>query len=216
MRTRHILVVFLISTAAFAVTGKRAATTSPRYFPDDPIAREPASQDASRAAVWEIGELYEMTYNLFVQPGYKPSGRRAQNVNTIDEVPDSSWFTNRIGTRPLTVDEIVRGPIVGAPPDPSRWVIVREKLSGVHPGITARDGRGETWFLEFDPTYYPEGATGAVLMATKFFWALGYNQVESFLTTFDPRRTDVDPKATIRRPNGKRTPFTHDDLHSIL
>jgi hypothetical protein len=26
----------------------------------------------------------------------------------------------------------------------------------------------------------------------------------------------VDPKATIRRPNGKRTPFTHDDLHSIL
>ena len=45
-------------------------------------------------------DLYEMTYNLFVQPGYKPSGRRAQNVNTIDEVPDSGWFTNRIGTRP--------------------------------------------------------------------------------------------------------------------
>ena len=42
--------------------------------------------------------MYEMTYNLFVTPGYKPSGLRAKNINTIDEVPDSSWFTNRIGT----------------------------------------------------------------------------------------------------------------------
>ena len=53
-------------------------------------------------------------------------------------------------------------------------------------------------------------------MATKFFWALGYNQVESFLTTFDPKRVEFDPGATIRRPNGKRTPFTRDDLNAIL
>ena len=43
-----------------------------------------------------------MTYNLFVTAGYKPSGVRAKNINTIDEVPDSSWFTNRIGTTPIT------------------------------------------------------------------------------------------------------------------
>ena len=53
-------------------------------------------------------------------------------------------------------------------------------------------------------------------MATKFFWALGYNQVESFLTTFDPKRVEFDPSATIRRPNGKRTPITRDDLNEIL
>ena len=86
----------------------------------------------------------------------------------------------------------------------------------MHPGVTARDARGETWFLEFDPTYYPEGATAAVMMASKIFWALGYNQVESSLTTFDPRRAEFDPKATIKRPNGKRTPFERDDLAEIL
>ena len=53
-------------------------------------------------------------------------------------------------------------------------------------------------------------------MATKFFWALGYNQVETFLTTFDPARVKFDPEATIHRPNGKRTPFTRDDLDAIL
>jgi len=55
-----------------------------------------------------------------------------------------------------------------------------------------------------------------MVMATKFFWALGYNQVESFLTTFDPERMEVDPEATIRRPNGKRTRFTRDDVDAML
>jgi hypothetical protein len=157
-----------------------------------------------------------MVDNLLVQPRYEATGLRAQNINTVDEVPDSSWFTNRIGTRPLTTDELVRGPVVGAPPDPSRWVILREKTSGMHPGVTARDAQGETWFIEFDPEYYPEAATAALTIATKFFWALGYNQVETFLTTFDPRHVDFDPQATIKRPNGKRTSFKRDDLNAIL
>src|SRR5581483_11390614 len=135
------------------------STSAPRFYPDDPIAREPESQDASHAARSQIGDLYEMAYNLFVNPGYRPSGLRAQNLNTIDEVPDSSWFTNRIGAWPLTREQVVRGPLAGAPPDPSRWTVIREKTSGVHPGMTVRDGKGETWFIEFDPPYYPEAAT---------------------------------------------------------
>ena len=160
--------------------------------------------------------MYELMFNLFVTAGHEPSGLRAKNINTIDEVPDSSWFTNRIGTRPITAEEITRGPNVGAPPDPSKWVLIREKTAGAHPGFTAIDAKGETWFLEFDPPHAPEGATAAVAIATKIFWALGYNQVESFLTTFDPKKTTIDPKATVRRPNGKRTPFTHDDINVIL
>ena len=109
-------------------------------------------------------------------------------------MPDSSWFTNRIGTTTVTAEEIARGPIRGAPPDPSHWVLTREKTSGAHPGFTARDAKGETWFLEFDPPYFPEGATGAVEVATKIFWAFGYNQVESFLTTFDPKRVGDRPE----------------------
>ena len=40
---------------------------------------------------------------------------RAMNVNTLDEVPDSSWFTNRIGRREIPLDELVRGPDRGPP-----------------------------------------------------------------------------------------------------
>ena len=215
MRTRFFALLLFLA-ALVGMSGRAVFTANPRFYRDDPLQREIESQDASAAQRSDIGDLYEMTYNLFVNPRYKPTGLRAKNLNTIDEVPDSSWFTNRVAARALTIDEIVRGPVAGSPPDPSSWVIIREKSAGVHPGITAKDANGESWFLEFDPKYYPEAATAAVVMATKFFWALGYNQVESFITTFDPKRVQFDPKASIRRPNGKRTPFTQDDLDALL
>jgi hypothetical protein len=206
----------ILSVAAIGFFAAGVSTQGPRFYPDDPIAREPESQDASKAARYELSEMYELTHNLFITSGYKPSGLRARNINTVDEVPDSSWFTNRIGTRPVTTEEIIRGANVGEAPDPSSWVVIREKTSGAHPGFTATDAKGVTWFLEFDPPKFPEGATAAVAIATRIFWALGYNQVESFLTTFDTKKATIDPKATIPRPNGKRTPFNRDDLEVVL
>jgi hypothetical protein len=208
--------ILAISVAAIAWFAPSASTQSPRFYADDPIAREPESQDASKTAVYDHPEIYELMYNLFVNSRHKPSGLRAKNINTIDEVPDSNWFTDRVGAGTITNEELARGPNVGPPPDPSKWVLIREKTSGVHPGFTAIDARGETWFLQFDPVHFPEGATAAVAIASKIFWALGYNQVESFLTTFDPKKSSIDPKATIRRPNGKRTPFTQDDVNAVL
>ena len=206
----------LAGAAVCVVLGGTASTQSQRFYRDDPIAREPDSQDASGAAEHDIKSIYEMTYNLFVTRDHQPSGLRAQNINTIDEVPDSNWFTNRIGNTAITPEQMTRGANVGAPPDPEKWILTREKTAGVHPGFTARDAKGETWFLQFDPPYYREGATGAVAVASRIFWALGYNQVELFLTTFDPKKVEFDPNATIRRPNGKRTRFNRDDMNAIL
>ena len=206
----------IVLAGAMTVLATSVSTKTPRFYKDDPIAREPESQSAEGAKPSQIQSLYEMTYNLFVTSGYKPSGLRAKDINTIDEVPDSSWFTNRVGTTTITPEAITRGPLTGPPPDSSHWVLLREKTAGVHPGFTAKDAKGETWFLEFDPPYFPEGATGSVVVATKLFWALGYNQVESYLSTFDPKKVDIDPKATVRRPSGARTPFTHDDINAIL
>jgi hypothetical protein len=142
MATSVRILVLLVAT--FGIFAATVETQRPRFYPDDPIAREPASQDASGAASNEIEDLYEMGHNLFVTAGDKPSGTRARNINTIDEVPDSNWFTNRIGTTTITADQIARGPLVGAPPDPSRWVLVREKTAGAHPGFTVRDAKGRS------------------------------------------------------------------------
>ena len=150
---RATLVALSVGAIGYFATG--ASMQSPRFYPDDPLAREPESQDASKAAPYDQSQIYELGYNLFVTSGYQPSGLRAKNINTIDEVPDSSWFTNRVGSRPVTTEELVRAGITGAPPDPSKWTLIREKTAGAHPGFTAMDGKGETWFLEFDPPWAP-------------------------------------------------------------
>jgi hypothetical protein len=191
-------------------------TAAPKFYPDDPLTRVPETQDASGAAPWDIDLFYDLSYNLFVTATQKPEGVRAQNLNTIGEVPDSSWFTNRIGSRPMTVDELVRGPVTGPAPVPESWTVTREKSSGAAAGFTAKDANGETWFISFDAPANPEGATAALVIATKLFWALGYNQVEYFLTDLDPSRVQVSPDATTRRPSGERTPLTKQDVNAVL
>src|SRR5678816_3384735 len=115
MHMRTATLISAVSIAALAAI-RPVTATSPRFYADDPILREPEPQDAGGAAPSNLDLMYELSYNLFALPRHKPSGVRAQNANTIDEVPDSSWFTNRIGTKALTVDEIVRGPVNGPPP----------------------------------------------------------------------------------------------------
>src|SRR5262245_27150986 len=96
-----------------------------KFYPDDPILREPETRDASKAQPWEIDLAWDLVTNLFTRPGDPAENVRAKNINTIDEVPDSSWFTNRILAGPLSVEAVVRGPITGSGPAPGIWTIIR-------------------------------------------------------------------------------------------
>jgi hypothetical protein len=214
VRVRSCLAAWPVLLGALAL--QPVFTTGPRFYADDPLEREPESRDASGVKRWNIGLVYELAVNLAVNERREPSNTRAQNINTIDEVPDSSWFTNRIGRTRAQAEDLARGPNTDRPPAPEKWVIVREKAAGAQAGFTARDANGVTWFVAFDEKERPQADTAAVVVATKIFWALGYNQVQTFLTTFDPRRAEFDPQATIRRPSGKRTPWQRRDLDALL
>jgi hypothetical protein len=92
--------------AALLATHPRGA--APRFYDDDPAWREVDAEDASKVQVWEPNLLYDLTENLFAHPGDPDFERRAMNVNTVDEVPDGNWFTNRIGSRNMSAAEITR------------------------------------------------------------------------------------------------------------
>src|SRR3954462_12462590 len=213
MRTRIALCLLLIAIAA---AGAAVSTAGPKFYDDDPIAKVPESRTAAAAKPLDVNLFFEYSYNLFVNASRKPSNTRAGDLNTIDEVPDSSWFTNRIGKTDIAAEAMARGINSENRPAPEKWVLLREKSAGTNPGFTARDGNGQTWFLQFDAPESPEGSSGAVEVATKLFYALGYNQVETFVTKFDPAHVEIDPKATVRRPSGARTPFTQDDVNRVL
>ena len=197
------------------LTGTMLGKAGQRFYNDDPISRAPESQDASHVVKWKIDLFYDLMLNQFARPG-QPAGPRAQNVNTIDEVPDSSWFTNRILARPVSIEEAVRGATTGTGPAPGKWTVIQRKSEGAAPGFTIRDSAGETWFVALDPKSSPEGATAVGVIASRIFWTLGYFQAEYYLSEFRREQLEIDPQATFEPPSKRIRSMRLSDLDPVL
>jgi hypothetical protein len=114
------------------------------------------------------------------------SPKEAGNINELDEIWDSSWFTNRNFWNPLSPDKFSQGPVrSGHAPDAGPWKITKCKMDGVMPGFQIRDQKGDSYILKFDPPGYLELSTAADVIASKFLYAAGYNVPENFIVIFD-------------------------------
>lgn len=147
--------------------------------------------------------------------------QEASNLNSLDEVVDSTWFTNRIGLRRLTLQQLAEGPAYGtalaAGPDRSEpWVIIGAKTAGVTPGFRVRDARGDVWLLKFDPPEHPGMTIRAGVVSNLLFHAIGFNTPVDRLVEFDRRQLVVGEGATMRLTRGEEVPMTEANLDSVL
>src|SRR5215212_3488654 len=90
-----------------------------RFYPDDPLWADRDMRDIPKVAEYDLSKSYDFVANTFSDT--VQSRGPALNVNTLGEVPDSSWFTNRLGQHDLSVDEVVRGPNTVDGPAPGMW-----------------------------------------------------------------------------------------------
>ncbi|MCB9596951.1 MAG: hypothetical protein H6719_29785 [Sandaracinaceae bacterium] len=97
----------------------------------------------------------------------------AVNVNALDEVPSSSWFTNRIGLTPLRPERLARGACRELDTPPGPYTVTRAKSSGTSPGLFVRDASGGNHLMKVDFDL-PERGTAADSIATRIFWGVGY------------------------------------------
>lgn len=200
-----------------AVAMPAAQPSGPHFFPDDPLLVDDDRHVNVRGAEKiTLDDYYDFIENTFLSPGDR---RRipAVNVNTLDEVPDSSWFTNRIGRDVPSTATLARGPDRRVRFS-DQWTIVRGKNRGFHPGFRAYDRSDPTrtvYQLEVDPPAHPEMASGAEVIGAGFYHAFGYNTVDVYLATIDPAALRIHKDATIRDANGRR-PFDARDLTEIL
>jgi len=201
--------VLLAAVAATPAAGQR------KFYSDDPVTREPETQDASGVVPRKINLAYDLALNLFTRPG-DAGIVRAQNINTIDEVSDSNWFTNRDLTRGVSIDELVKGPNTSSGPAPGKWTVIRAKKSGVTPGFTLRDSAGEIWFVQFDAPGHDQAASGAAVVATKIFYALGYFQTENYISRLRPEDLTIDREAKVETISGRVRGMKWDDIQGVL
>src|SRR5688572_13978931 len=112
---RSAAALLLTTGIAGLIAVAAGSARAPRFYRDDPIARDPETQNAGAVREAEVSQLYDFTENSFFGAGDKTI-KAAVNTNTVGEVPDSSWFTNRLGRAPMTTDELVKGPDTGTGP----------------------------------------------------------------------------------------------------
>jgi hypothetical protein len=203
----------MLGALAATIVVAPTIASAPRFLPDDPIGREPDPADASHVQPFPIHLSWDLISSVITKHGDR-SRVRAADLNTIDEVPDSSWFTNRLGTRAMTAADVARGPDTTDGPV-GRWTIVAGKSEGVRPGFTVKDVAGVTWFVKFDAPGYPEQATSAEVVSTKLFWALGYDVAETHVARMRRGDLSIAPSATIT-VHGRKRPMTWADVDRIL
>jgi len=199
---------------------------SPARFP----LREPLLRDPDQAPVLKEPEE---SYSPFAWDGanqtvFRPLSRffavdpagPAVNVNALDEVPDSSWFENRLGKRVLSPAEVARGACSEHELDPSApdgtWLIDKGKDNGANPGFRVNvPGLGK-FMLKSDPSDEPERATGATSIASRVYHALGYYAPCDSVVYFRPSLLKLKPGLTVTNNEGVKKAFDEARLKELL
>jgi hypothetical protein len=123
----------------------------------------------------------------------------ARNATSIDEVADSAWFTNRIGVRSLSIDELRRGAceqaqfLDDASTKPGSWVIDQGKANGSSLGFRVSiPGKGR-YLMKADPEDEPERSTAATVIGAAVYRAAGFFTSCEQLVYFDPSVLKLTP-----------------------
>lgn len=216
MKTYHLVsLAFLAACASDHTSSVRFANAPVVTAVDDrrPVTTDPEPRPFART-------LYHLRGNFVrrVERGLEvPRPRRALGVNALDEVPSSTWFTNRIGVRDLTPDEIRRGPgNVGNPDLHLPWTVKSTKVGGKSIGFIIKDARGEKWVLKFDGVGVAEIETGPDAISSRLLWAAGYNTPEDHVVYFRPENLLLAKDAKVKDVFGGETRLDEAALQRLL
>src|SRR5689334_21523016 len=156
---------------------------------------EPKERPAGYYEAFFKGQVIEGTKQLLDVPRWiriaAERPKESTNVNAVDEVPNSSWYTNRHRFHRMTAEELRRGPNTGSHPDFSSIVLTKANTAGVTPGMMVKDASGQAYLIKFDLPSYPNMLSGAEVITTKIFYAAGYNVPENYIAYLDPKTVTI-------------------------
>jgi len=140
----------------------------------------------------------------------------ASNVNVLDEVPNSSWYTHRHYYEPMDSAALSQGPNITGGVDTSRPVtVIRGKSEGITPGFTIRDAKGDIYVVKIDEPQFLEMASSSEVISTLIYYASGYFTPQNSIAFLDPDQLEVGSEATITK-GGVRESMTPADLDRLL
>ena len=213
MRALAIILVAACSTSH--VPSVRFANAPPVGLVDD---RRDVPAPPKKRVDYRLLYHYEGTFHRRITRALElPRARRALGVNAFDEVPDSTWFTNRIGVRELSLDELREGAATSGNPERYKpWTITSTKVSGIATGFIVRDRRGVKFLVKFETKGYPELESATDAIVSRLIWAAGYNVPEDYVAYVHPNDLLLAPDATIEDIFGSKRRLDRTELAKRL
>ncbi|MEO6599450.1 MAG: hypothetical protein ABIQ16_06225 [Polyangiaceae bacterium] len=192
--------------------------------------KEPLARDPDQTPLAQAPEEY---YSPFAWDGanqtvFRPLSRifavdpagPAANVNALDEVPNSSWFENRLGVHPMSTEEVARGACPTITLDPKApdgsWLIDKGKDNGANPGFRITVAGLGHFMLKSDPIEEPDRATGATTIASRVYHALGYYATCDSVVYFRPSLLKLKQGLTVTNNQGVKSRFDQARLDELL
>lgn len=139
----------------------------------------------------------------------------AGNVNSLEEVPDSTWFQNRIGVRPVEPTEAARAVDAGGPPR-RPFTLVGGKLGIGHPVLVLQDGTGRRFRVYFDTQQNPQLRTSAGVIVNRILWTAGYNVPSDHVFELRKEELAIAANATYTNAQKNQRPITREAIDGIL
>ncbi len=176
-------------------------------------------------AVYKTSLYWDGADNLFYRPLSEMlgvvRGGESVNVNSMDEVPDSSWFTNR---PPPTPDELRLGACTqNQILDPEHaadgtWIIDKGKTEGETPGFRINvPGKGKYMVKAEDKDNAPERMAASSVIGAAVYHAAGYNAACEQVIYVRPSVFKLMPGLVRRKNNfADIEPFDQKALDAIL
>lgn len=206
----------IVLVAAFAAP---AAAQGPRFYPDDPLRAEPTPIPVADINARALSEVLELVKNSLQKTGERHPANGvipARAINTLGEVMDSDWYVNRHGTRRMTLDELQRGPGNANPPATGALQVLVVKTFGLNPGLLVADGKSQLYLLRFDPLGYEGLATGAEMVTSRLFYALGYHVPEAYIVKFERGQLVANPEGQAVSSSGRPRALVTTDIDLFL
>ena len=226
MASRSVALASTVSLGALALVSAISACGGVRRFPlHDPLWKDddeqpflPPPQEYDSPFAWDGANqiIFRPLARFFA---VDPAGQ-AINVNAMDEVADSSWFTNRIGLHEMTVPEVVKGGCSETKLDPNMpdgsWLIDLGKANGANPGFRVNVPHVGKFMMKADPELEPERASGATAIATRMYHDAGYWAPCDTVVYFRPSILKLKPGLKVTDNSGIAKPFDDKALKSVL
>jgi hypothetical protein len=220
MRSRHLTAIHLgamaLGWSALAATGCSGSVRfaeRPVVWAVDDKRTIPEPEEREFLKIQYFGDLF------FLRRSQRALELRdlepAWNVNALEEVPDSSWFENRIGLRDLTPEQVAKGPAVLPPPRPP-YKVIRGKTGGGNAGVVVEDAQKRTFLLKWDRPENPEMQTGNSVVGNRIVWAFGYHVPRDYLIDLRVDEIVIPEDATAKDAMGDKLPYTREHLDDAL